>query len=133
MKKNKLAYYLTGAFATLILISIVGFTQKADSTNEEAVEDDHGRYLNVQVTEVYTEHGHSEIEVAWGENKIDHLELKKYHRDNRDHNLNIITDLLNKLHNEGYDVISHSMAVTNHHKVQLYVLEHHRERKIEFK
>ena len=122
MKNKSLFYFGSGAFAVCVLALLFGFTQKSQSTQEDV----HGEYITIMTTEVYSDHSKSEIEISYGDNKIEHRELKKYHKENRDYNLNQVTDILNELHSKGYDVITNSIAVTNHHKVTLFIMEKHR-------
>lgn len=81
-------------------------------------------YVTVMTTEVHGKNaGPSEIEICFGEGKVEHIDLGEYSKTNRESNLEKITITLNEMRKKGYKLVTSSVAVTNFHKTELFVFE----------
>lgn len=105
-----------------VLVTIAGIALLFSFVSKKHAE---GEYACMTATEVYTTKGGvpSEIEIAYGDGQVEHIPLKVYHFENRESNLRKITNTLNMLRQKGYHVINSSVAVTDIHKIEVFVLE----------
>lgn len=107
--------------ALLIIAGLATFTLFSFVSKKQVT----GEYACMTATEVYTTKGGvpSEIEIAYGDGNVEHIPLKVYHFENRESNLKTITSTLNVLREKGYRVVNSSVAVTEIHKIEVFVLE----------
>lgn len=116
---KNITHKLIGFFAVVLLTATSTFAQ----STAKPVEDFHEHYITVSSTEVYKEKLISEIIICYGPNHTKTVALGHYHKDNRIDNIEKLTNVLNELGKEGYEVISSSVAVTDHHQKKFFVLE----------
>lgn len=105
-----------------VIVAIAGAVMLFSFVSRKHAE---GEYACMTATEVYTTKGGvpSEIEIAYGNGEVEHIPLKVYHFENRESNLRKITETLNMMRSKGYSVVNSSVAVTDIHKIEVFVLE----------